>query len=61
MEAMARQIASSIGPSGANSEYLFRLAAALRRLKPDLTAVDAHLFQLEALVAEMAPPLPSLP
>jgi cation transport regulator ChaC len=40
---IARQIASARGPSGPNSEYLLRLAQALRELgKP-----DEHVFELE--------------
>jgi cation transport regulator ChaC len=36
------------GPSGANAEYLFRLADTLRTLG----AEDAHVFALEAAVRE---------
>ena len=43
---IARQIAAAHGPSGPNSEYLLRLAQALRELgKP-----DAHVFELERQV-----------
>jgi cation transport regulator ChaC len=41
---IARHIAISSGPSGANSEYLLKLAAALRELGAD----DPHVFALEA-------------
>ncbi|MFN2362254.1 MAG: gamma-glutamylcyclotransferase [Marinobacter sp.] len=41
---IARQIANSTGPSGPNSEYLLKLAAALRALGSD----DPHVFELEA-------------
>lgn len=44
---LARQIASSTGPSGSNREYLERLAQALR----ELGAHDPHVFELEALLA----------
>lgn len=44
--AIAGQIAASRGPSGANREYLLRLAAALRELGAD----DAHVFELERAV-----------
>lgn len=40
---IAAQIARSVGPSGPNSDYLLRLAAALR----DLKAHDPHVFALE--------------
>ena len=43
---MVRQIATSHGPSGANSEYLLELAAALRAID----AHDPHVFELEAAV-----------
>lgn len=43
---VARQIATSIGPSGSNREYLERLAGALRELGAD----DQHVFELEALL-----------
>lgn len=45
---IARQIANSRGPSGANEEYLFSLAAHLRRLGVE----DPHVFALEELVLE---------
>lgn len=41
---MARQIASSSGPSGPNSEYLLKLAEAIRALDSH----DPHVFELEA-------------
>lgn len=41
---IANHIASSSGPSGANSEYLLKLAAALRALGAD----DPHVFAIEA-------------
>lgn len=40
---IARQIASSHGPSGPNRDYLMHLAAALR----ELGAQDAHVFGIE--------------
>lgn len=43
LEAMARQIASAVGPSGPNRDYLINLASALR----DLQVEDAHIFALE--------------
>ena len=49
LDAMAAQIARSRGPSGANSEYLLRLAAALRSMDVD----DPHVFELEERVREL--------
>lgn len=48
---MAKQIADSHGPSGANSEYLFRLANFMREEVPE--ARDDHLFQLEEAVKKI--------
>ena len=46
---IAQQIAQSQGPSGPNSEYLLKLAEALR----ELGEVDEHVFQLEAAVRDL--------
>ncbi len=46
MAVMAQQIASSVGPSGPNYEYLYRLAAALR----EMGVVDPHVNELERRV-----------
>ncbi|MDA1075476.1 MAG: gamma-glutamylcyclotransferase [Proteobacteria bacterium] len=46
---MAQQIRRSHGPSGANSDYLFDLADALR----SLDVSDEHVFELELAVREM--------
>ena len=43
---MVHQIATSHGPSGANADYLLRLAEALR----DMDADDDHVFELESAV-----------
>lgn len=46
---LSEQIAESVGPSGANADYLFELADALRSLKVD----DAHVFELEQRVRKL--------
>jgi cation transport protein ChaC len=45
---IARQIASSSGPSGPNRDYLIELADALRALGKD----DAHVFAIEGHLSE---------
>ncbi|QJQ02136.1 gamma-glutamylcyclotransferase [Herbaspirillum rubrisubalbicans] len=48
---IARQIASAVGPSGRNSEYLLKLAQALR----ELGAEDRHVFDIERHLLQLAP------
>jgi cation transport regulator ChaC len=43
---IAEQIRASSGPSGPNSEYVLRLAGALR----EMGAEDAHVFEIERLL-----------
>lgn len=49
LDAIARQILASRGPSGHNVEYLYELARALR----DLDVEDRHVFELEARVKSL--------
>ena len=49
LEEIAEQVLRSTGPSGANTEYVLRLADALRALR----AEDAHVFALAALIEEL--------
>lgn len=46
LEAIAAQVRGSEGPSGANLEYVLRLAEAVR----EIGGADEHLFALEALL-----------
>lgn len=48
---IARQILVSHGPSGANTEYLYNLACAMRNIAPSIQ--DEHLFELEAIVKKL--------
>lgn len=50
MNEIANQIFDAHGPSGANREYVFRLADAMRQLFPHY--YDEHLFELEKLLKE---------
>jgi cation transport regulator ChaC len=49
LDVIARQILVSRGPSGANVEYLYELARALR----DLDVDDPHVFELAARVKSL--------
>jgi cation transport protein ChaC len=53
LDAIARQVAGAHGPSGANAEYVFELAAALRRMR----VVDGHVFELEAALRRLVRPV----
>jgi len=58
--AIARQVRSAAGPSGANLDYVRRLAAFLRAHGAD----DPHVFEIEALAAALVdsdPPRSSIP
>ncbi|UIN20025.1 gamma-glutamylcyclotransferase [Herbaspirillum frisingense] len=54
---IARQIAHAVGPSGRNSEYLLKLAQALRELEVDddhVFAIERHLLQLDPQAAMLS-------
>lgn len=51
ISSMAQQIFTSSGSSGSNTEYLYRLASAMRELAPGVN--DEHLFQLEQAVRKL--------
>lgn len=51
IDTIARQILVSHGPSGANIEYLYKLATAMRIVAPGVN--DEHLFSLEARVRKL--------
>ena len=48
---MARTILTSVGPSGPNKEYLYKLCEAMRDLVPHVT--DTHLLELEEAVKQL--------
>ena len=54
---IARHIASAAGPSGPNSEYLLRLADALRTLGEE----DAHVFGIERHLRPLLKPMATEP
>uniref|UniRef100_A0A7S4L427 glutathione-specific gamma-glutamylcyclotransferase n=2 Tax=Guillardia theta TaxID=55529 RepID=A0A7S4L427_GUITH len=51
-EQVAETIASSVGPSGTNAEYLLKLAEALRGMR----VRDEHVFRVEQLVEQLPTP-----
>lgn len=46
LDEISQQIATAVGPSGKNIDYLFNLAASLR----ELNVTDPHIFELERRV-----------
>ncbi|KAG2354575.1 ChaC-like protein [Suillus spraguei] len=51
LEELAQRIWASVGPSGQNKEYLYRLAESVRQLAP--ASYDSHLFALEERLREL--------
>lgn len=51
IDSIAQQIVGSVGPSGTNTEYLYKLASAMRLLAPGVQ--DEHLFALEEAVRRL--------
>ncbi|KAF9491623.1 ChaC-like protein [Pleurotus eryngii] len=51
LDELSTTIWKSVGPSGPNKEYLYRLADAVRGLSPD--SYDSHLYALEKRVKEL--------
>jgi len=51
LDALALHIWRSVGPSGANKDYLYQLAESMRALAP--ASYDAHLFTLEYKIRQL--------
>ncbi|GJQ67421.1 hypothetical protein Trydic_g5100 [Trypoxylus dichotomus] len=51
LDSIAKQVVSSIGPSGTNLDYVCSLAKSMREIAPNVK--DDHLFALEAKVLEI--------
>ncbi|KAI0078553.1 ChaC-like protein [Panus rudis PR-1116 ss-1] len=51
IDVLAERIWRSVGPSGKNKEYLYKLADAVRKLAPE--SHDSHLFALETRCREL--------
>lgn len=54
VEAIARQIASSSGPSGPNADYVFKLCDFMRNYLPNVNR-DNHLFDIEKELLSILP------
>ena len=57
IEDIAQQVLVSHGPSGSNTEYVIKLAEAMRRIAP--SAHDSHLYELEERVKQLMYQKPS--
>ena len=51
LDAIAKQVVNSRGPSGCNTEYMLNLATSMREIAP--LVQDEHLYSLESKVREM--------
>ncbi|KAF8798386.1 ChaC-like protein [Phlegmacium glaucopus] len=51
LDKLAHRIWQSVGPSGPNKDYLFKLAESIRKLTPQ--SYDSHLHALEAMVRRL--------
>ena len=51
LDAIAKQVVNSRGPSGCNTEYMLNLATSMREIAPLVS--DEHLYSLESKVREM--------
>jgi len=51
LDELAHRIWQSVGPSGRNKDYLYRLAEEVHKLSP--ASKDSHLFALEAKIREL--------
>ena len=58
VDKIARQIVSTKGCSGPNSDYVLSLASSMREIAPEVN--DEHLFSLEARVKELLVSMSSL-
>ncbi len=56
LDAIARQVVSSKGPSGCNVEYVLELATSMKQIAPKVN--DEHLFKLESKVRELLKGMP---
>lgn len=53
LNSIARQVLTSVGPSGANIAYVYNLCQAMREHFPDHFQEDTHLFELEKILISM--------
>ncbi|KAF9561519.1 ChaC-like protein [Agrocybe pediades] len=51
LDQLGYTIWKSVGPSGPNKEYLYKLVESVRELSPD--SYDSHLYALESIVREL--------
>jgi len=51
LDRLAHRIWQSVGPSGPNKDYLFKLAESVRKLSPQ--SYDSHLLALDTMVRRL--------